>query len=307
MAKRKKKYTAGKKKFESVIATGVILAITAFVYFFAPDLFDGDSQRTGKVLMDGTMQVHFIDVGQGDSALIVTPDGKCILIDAGTNASEPALKFYLDSQNVSEIEYAVMTHPHEDHIGGADMIFDTYKVKNAILPDVTHDTVTFERMLTTIERNNTNLLTSKTGDVYTVGDVSFKILAPVNTKYSSLNDYSVVVRVDYGGTSFMFTGDAEKLSEKEMLAAHDKSEFSCDVLKVGHHGSTTSSSAEFIKAVNPSAAIISCGTGNSYGHPHRETIATLDGEGIEIYRTDLLGNIVFKADGADVTYIKPAA
>ena len=304
MAKRKKIYSKSKKQLESFIAMGVLIAVAAFIYFFAPDLFNGDAQRTGKVVLDGTMQVHFIDVGQGDSALIVTPDGKYVLIDAGTNDSEKALKAYLDSQNVVDIEYAVMTHPHEDHIGGADMIFDTYKVKNAILPDVTHDTVTFERMLTTIERNNTNLLTSKSGDVYTVGDVSFKILAPVNTKYKSLNDYSVVVRVDYGGTSFMFTGDAEKLSEKEMLETHSKSEFACDVLKVGHHGSTTSSSVDFVRAVNPKFAVISCGKDNSYGHPHRETVSTLDGEGIEILRTDLLGNIVFKADGAEV---KPAA
>jgi Predicted hydrolase (metallo-beta-lactamase superfamily) len=302
MAKRKKKYSGAKKKVESVVATGVLIIIGLIVYFFGPDMFNDDSQRTGKVVLDGTMQVHFIDVGQGDSALIVTPDGKNILVDAGTNSSEKDLKFYLDSQDIKEIEYAVMTHPHEDHIGGADMVMNTYDVKNVIMPDVTHDSVTFERMLEAIDRNNVNLITSKLGDVYTVGDVSFKILAPVNAKYSSLNDYSVVIRVEYGGTSFMFTGDAEKLSEKEMLAKHNISEFACDVLKVGHHGSTTSTSREFLSAINPTAAIISCGTGNTYGHPHRETIDSLVDEGVEIYRVDQLGSIVFKADGAEITY-----
>jgi len=308
MAKRKKKYSSSKKKFESVIATGVLILIGLIVYFVVPDLFDDTgSQRAGKILMDGTMQVHFIDVGQGDSALIVTPEGKNILVDAGTNSSEKDLKFYLDSQDVKEIEYAVMTHPHEDHIGGADMVINTYDVKNVIMPDITHDSATFERMLEAIDNNNVNLHTSEIGDVYTVGDVSFKILAPVNAKYSNLNDYSVVIRVDYGGTSFMFTGDAEKLSEKEMLNEHNASEFVCDVLKVGHHGSTTSTSKEFLSAVNPTAAIISCGTGNTYGHPHRETINSLVDEGAEIYRIDQLGTIVFKADGAEVTYIEPAA
>lgn len=291
---------------ESIIATLVIILVAVITYLLGPDLFY-DSQRVDKVLMDGTMQVHFIDVGQGDSALIVTPDGKYILIDAGTNTSEDALKYYLDSQEVKEIEYAIMTHPHEDHIGGADMIFDTYMVKNVILPDVTHDSVTYERMLQAIDRNNINMTTAKSGDIFTVGDVTLKILGPVNTGYTSLNDYSIVVRVDYGGTSFMFTGDAEEVSEKEMLSEHHKTEFTCDVLKVGHHGSTTSSSIDFIKAVNPLVAVISCGTGNSYGHPHRETINTLTNAGIDIYRTDQMGNIVFKADGLNVTYIPPAA
>ena len=307
MAKRKKSYTSSKKKLESVVATGVLIIIGLIVYFFGPDMFDGGSERTGKILMDGTMQVHFIDIGQGDSALIVTPDGKNILIDAGTNSSEKDLKFYLDSQEIKEIEYAVMTHPHEDHIGGADMVINTYDVKNVIMPDVTHDSVTFERMLEAIDKNNVNMITPKVGDVYKIGDVSFKVLAPINTKYSSLNDYSVVIRLDYGGTSFMFTGDAEKLSEKEMLSEHNISEFACDVLKVGHHGSTTSTSIEFLRAVNPTAAIISCATGNSYGHPHRETIDSLVDEGVEIYRIDQLGTVVFKANGADVTYIEPAA
>lgn len=306
MAKRKRNYNKTKKKFESVIATVVIIVVALITYFIGPDIFN-DSQRTGKILMDGTMQVHFIDVGQGDGALIVTPDGKYILIDAGPNSSEKALKTYLDSQEVKEIEYAVMTHPHEDHIGGADMVIDTYKVKNVIMPDVTHDSMTFERMLQSIDNTNTKLITSVSGTVYTVGDVSFKILAPVKESYSNLNDYSIVVRVDYGGTSFMFTGDAEKVSESDMLDVHHNSEFTCDVLKVGHHGSTTSTSKAFLNAVKPLIAVISCGKDNTYGHPHREIIELLNNEGIEIYRTDQKGNIVFKADGMNVTYINPAA
>lgn len=299
MAARKKSYAKTKKKFESVIAVFVIIIIAVFTYFMGPDIFNDDSQRAGKILMDGTMQVHFIDVGQGDSALIVTPDGEYILIDAGTNSSESDLKRYLDSQEIDVIEYAVMTHPHEDHIGGADMIINTYNVKNVIMPDATTTTVTFERMLQAIEQNDVNVIIPNVGDVYTLGDVSFKVLAPVKDKYNNLNDYSVVIRVDYGGTSFMFTGDAEKASEKDMLNEYKSSEFKCDILKVGHHGSNTSTSTEFLNAVNPDIAVISCGTGNTYGHPHGETINSL-GDDIKVYRIDKSGTVVFKANGMSV-------
>ncbi|MCL2517613.1 MAG: MBL fold metallo-hydrolase [Oscillospiraceae bacterium] len=293
-----------KKNGQSIIIIAIIALITIFGAKYFPDLFDAGSTRTGKVLMEGTIEVHFIDVGQGDSTLIVMPDNKYILIDAGTNKSEKALKRYLDSQSVKDIEYAIFTHPHEDHIGGADMVVDTYNVKNVILPDMTHDTVTFERMINAIDKNNVNMIIAESGDVYTVGEVSFKILAPINNSYKNLNDWSVVVRLDYGGTSFMFTGDAEKLVEKEMLNKFPKSEFTCDVLKVGHHGSTTSTSADFLNAVAPIAAVIFCETGNSYGHPHKEIVDLLNDAGVLIYRTDKLGDIVFVADGMNVSVLE---
>lgn len=297
MAKRRKK-----SKAKGIVTAAVVLiAVIAGLFFGKDAIFGGLSDDPSAPVSGGEVQFHFIDVGQGDAALIRTEKGD-ILIDAGTNASEDELKAYLDSLGVTDIEYAVFTHPHEDHIGGADMVLNTYNVKNVVLPDATSTSKTFERMMDAIEAEKCEVIEATPDKTFKVGELTCTILAPISTSYTETNNYSVVIRADYGETSVLFTGDAETHSESEMLERYRfKGLLDCDLLKVGHHGSDTSSSQAFLDAVTPVYAVISCGEGNSYGHPIQAILARYEAMKAEIYRTDLEGSIVFTSTGGEPT------
>jgi beta-lactamase superfamily II metal-dependent hydrolase len=210
------------------IYTVLILFLTAAAGIWGlwqnPGILETITDRAPGIGSDGSMAVHYINVGQGDAQLIVSPDKTAMLIDAGPNSAADSLLAYLDAQNIDELEYAVFTHPHEDHIGGADDVLNKIKVKNVIMPDVSDTTATFSRMLDAIEKNGSAIIISEAGQSFVLGSASFIILAPVSDGYSALNDWSVVLRLDYGKTSFMFTGDAETLSENQMT---DKFDASC--------------------------------------------------------------------------------
>ena len=255
---------------------------------------------------DGDMAVHFLDVGQGDCSLIVLPSGKTVLIDASTNDEGDNIIEYLSYQKVKHIDYFVLTHPHADHIGSAKQIIETLSVGKVVMPDIETDTATFTNLLLAIDKKDIPIHVAKVGDIIKLDNTNMKILGPVN-KTDDLNNMSIVLRLDYGKTSFMFTGDAEEQSEKDMLEKFSSSEFRADVLKVGHHGASTSSSLEFITAISPKYAVISCGKDNTYGHPHTETVNTLNKLGIKYYRTDKVGNVVFSSDGEKVTLLRPTA
>lgn len=292
-------------KFIVLLFILAAIYLTATHYFPELNTYIGDFVGSFTDQTDtgtGELVVHFIDVGQGDATLIRTPSGKNILIDAGPNSSEDALKKYLDGYKIKELDYVIFTHPHEDHIGGADMILNNYKVKSVIIPDLVTNTTTFEKMLAAIEKNGCSVNTPAPGASYSVGEIHFKILAPLNISEKDLNNASIVLKLTYGETSFMFTGDAEKDSEYRMLDKYNKNEFSCNVLKVGHHGSGTSSSSSFIKAVSPSVAVISCGKDNDYGHPHSETTSLFNKLNIKVYRTDKNGSVVARSDGKTVSF-----
>jgi len=184
------------------------------------------------------------------------------------------------------------------------MVLNNYDVKNVIMPDVTHTSATFERMIEAIDNNNVNAIIPSPREKYELGTASFFNLGPVSSGYEELNDYSIVLRLDYGGTSFMMTGDAETLSEKEMLSYFPASEFKCDVLKMGHHGSSTSSCDEFLDAVDANIALISCAKDNDYGHPHREIVEAIKKRAMLSYNTAELGSVVLKADGSTITVIE---
>ena len=294
MARRKKSHGKG-------IVTAVIVLIAVITALLLhKDAFFGVLTDKPSAPTDGELvQFHFIDVGQGDAALIRTPKGD-ILIDAGTNSSEDQLKAYLDQLGVTELEYAVFTHPHEDHIGGADMILNTYTVKRVILPDKEHDSKTFERMLDAIEAEHCEVIMATPDKTFKVGDLTCTILAPIGTAYTELNNYSVVIRAEYGDTSILFTGDAETHSEEEMLERYRfKGVLDCDILKVGHHGSDTSSSQAFLDAVTPVHAVISVGEGNTYDHPKQEILSRYEAMKLTIHRTDREGSIVFTTTGGE--------
>lgn len=256
--------------------------------------FDVDEQT-----LNSDLTVSFIDVGQGDSILIQS-NNEAMLIDAGENDKGTVVVDYLQSHGVENLKYAVGTHPHSDHIGGMDDVLDNIKTENFICPETTYSTATWKSVISSAENSGTQIIYAEPYKSYGVGDATFTIYAPqTNSIYSSLNNYSVVLRLTYGDNSFLFTGDAEKISEKEMLSGGYN--LSADVLKVGHHGSSGSTSQDFLKAVSPDYAVISCGKDNEYGHPHKETLSLLNKSKTEILRTDKLGTIVLTSDGKNVS------
>ena len=245
---------------------------------------------------EGELRVSFIDVGQGDSEFIELPNGETLLIDAGTNETGADVVNYIESLGYSSIDYVVGTHPHEDHIGGLDDVIRTFDVESVYMPKVTADTKTFEDVLDAVDEKGLTINTAKAGVTLVDGDgLSVKMLAPVLDEYDNTNDYSAVIKVVYGDTSFLFTGDAEEYAESLITG-----DVSADVLKVGHHGSSTSTGEAFLERVSPSYAVISCGLGNSYGHPHTETIEKLGG--IPVLRTDEMGTIVATSEGSEISF-----
>ncbi len=239
------------------------------------------------------LSVHYIDVGQADSCLVCLPDGKTMLIDAGNNSDGDDVVGYLHNQGVNRIDFLVGTHPHSDHIGGLDDVIKAFDIGKFYMPRVINTTQTFEDVLDAADAKGLTINTAKDGvRIYSDGETAIDIVAPCKDEYESLNNYSAVVLLKYKDASFVFTGDAETESENEITA-----DIKADVLKIGHHGSSTSSSERFLNRVKPSFAVISCGTDNSYGHPHRETLDKLQRMGVTLYRTDLNGTVICRTDG----------
>jgi beta-lactamase superfamily II metal-dependent hydrolase len=245
------------------------------------------------------LEVNFIDVGQADSIFIKFPEGKTMLIDAGNNDDGDKIISFIKKQCVKKLDVVVGTHPHEDHIGAMDDIINTFNIGKIYMPKVTTTTRTFKDVLTSIAAKNLKITTAMGGMTIPVeDDVKVEILAPNSAHYEDLNNYSAVIKVTYKSTSLLFTGDAEKLSEEEMLKLGFN--LRADVLKVGHHGSSSGTSEEFLSAVSPKYAIISVAKNNDYGHPHKETLRRLAAYGVKVYTTADNGNILVESDGKNI-------
>ncbi|MDR7869749.1 MAG: MBL fold metallo-hydrolase [Tissierellaceae bacterium] len=265
---------------------------------------DSQVNQVNQVSVDGELRVHFIDVGQADAVLIQQinlDSSKNMLIDAGNNSDGEYLVDYLKNQGVESLDYVIGTHPHADHIGGLDDIINSFPIEILLMPKVISNTRTFEEVMDAVADNGLRVTTPVVGTKYTLGDAEFTILAPNSEEYQSLNDYSIASRLVYGENSFIFTGDAESLSEYEILDEFNKEFLNSDVLKVPHHGSSSSTADEFLEAVSPKYGVISSGLDNSYGHPHREIIAKLTKENVEILRTDQQGTIIITSDGKNLS------
>lgn len=259
-----------------------------------------NDENTAFVPDGKTLTVHFLDVGQGDSIFIELPTGKTVLIDASISEASDLIKAYIEGRGHEKIDYLIATHPHADHIGGMRAIVNAFEIGEVWMPNADSTSATYEKLLTAIEDKGLSIHTAKAGkSVLDEENLRLTLLAPCADEYESLNNYSAVVKLTYGKVGFLFTGDAEVLSENEMLASGV--DLSADVLKIGHHGSSTSSSETFLKAVSPKWGVISCGKDNSYGHPHKEILASASKLGITLCRTDLEGTIVFTTDGAEIT------
>ena len=245
------------------------------------------------------MIVHYIDVGQGDSILIQV-NNKNLLIDAGPNSDKKKLLNYLSSLNLDKLDYVIATHPHEDHIGNMDNVINNYNVLAFYAPKVQTTTKTFEKMVDSLKSKNLKINVIKKGtDSIDLGEnTKVTVFSPTKDSYEDLNNYSPVIKIQYGKTSFLFTGDAQKDVEKEILASNE--DISADILKVGHHGSSTSTTNDFLKKVNPSIGVISVGQDNTYNHPNDDTIKRLNENKVTIYRTDKDGTVVFSSDGSKI-------
>lgn len=271
----------------AVLVFIVILALAVYVILEMPE----DMRLGSGVLSDAEVAIHIIDVGQGDAAFIENGDND-ILIDAGPGSSASELLEYLDNLGVYEIEYAFFSHPHEDHIGGADDIINHYKVENVVMPDYYENTACYRKLMEAVDYEGSDLIYSCSGDKFVIGDITVEILSPgPRYKPEDANGVSLVMKVSYGEVDALFTGDAE-VENEEFILRNYPDKLDCEILKVGHHGSSTSSSEEFVYAVSPEVVVISVGEDNSYGHPHIETLALFNSYLDEIHRTDREGDIV---------------
>ncbi|WP_026887096.1 ComEC/Rec2 family competence protein [Clostridium beijerinckii] len=256
-----------------------------------------NNNSTKNSVTDENLKIHYIDVGQGDSELIQV-NGKNILIDAGT--SDKRSLEYLKSIGITRLDYVIATHPHEDHIGSMDDVIINYDIGDFYAPKVTTTTKTYENMINALKSKSLKINVPKVGEKINIGNLVLTFLAPNSSKYDDLNNYSIVIKLEYGKTSFVFMGDAEGVSENEILAK--QLDIQADVLKVGHHGSHSSTTQAFIDKVNPKYAVISCEKGNDYGHPHKETIDKLNNKNIKVFRTDMQGTIIATSNGENITF-----
>ena len=244
------------------------------------------------------LTVHFINVGQGDATLITCGDHS-MLIDAGDNNKGTTVQNYLQKQGIKKLDYLIGTHPDSDHIGGLDVIITKFDCGKIIMPDYTKDTATYRDVIDAMKYKGYKNILPIVGTSYQLGDAEFTLIAP-NNKYSDPNNNSVGLILKHGDKKFLFTGDAEEEAEADIVA--NGIDISCDVYQVGHHGSNTSSFIALLDTSKPEFTVISCGEGNSYGHPRAETLNNFRSRGIKVYRTDEQGTIIAKSDGHTITF-----
>lgn len=304
-------------KKAAVISAAVIAFFALIIYLndalshfdFIPtwkDVYDfaGFSETAGGLTAEGEISVHYIDVGQGDCAFVKT-DGMNVLIDSGEYTAAENVIAYLSDLGIDRLDMVIASHPHSDHIGSMNKVIDKFGADVVVMPKLTAEmiptTSSYEKLLKSIKKCGGKIEYAKVGAVYELAEgCEIEIIAPVKD-YDDLNNYSIVARLRHGNKSFLFTGDIEKTAERDILDSG--MDISADVLKVAHHGSHTSSLKAFLQAVNPEYAVISVGSPNDYGHPHKETTKLLDKLGITIYRTDIDGSIVFISDGENLRIV----
>lgn len=264
------------------------------------DVFAALGMRPATIVPVGELQVHYIDVENADCILVRQGEHN-LLIDAGDVGDDDKILDYLSRHNVEKLDLVVSTHPHADHIGEMATVLEHIPVGRfvmAFMPEGKEPTTrVYLSMLEQLDEKNIPIDEAEPGKIYTLGTAQLQILAPLKED-SDPNAMSVVTRLTFGNRSFLFTGDAEEEVERQILTrgfAVDS-----DVLKAGHHGSRTSTSDPFLRAVNPEIAVITCGEGNSYGHPHTETVVRLNNAGVTTYRADYCGDIVITTDGTSL-------
>lgn len=275
-----------------LVAAGVVVLVVCAVLWrlFPPATWGEPSAVREK----GTLAVRFLDVGQGDCALF-TVDDTAVLIDAGTT-EQPTLPYeLLSAYGVTTLDAVLVSHPHADHIGGLPTVLRHLDVQRVLMPEQEGAGAYYDQTLTALAENHIRRDTPHAGDTFSFGALSATVLGPLATEAEDENDLSLCVRVEYGDVSFLFCGDMTEKEEATLLQLDDG--LAADVLKVAHHGSGASSSRDFLEAVSPRVAVISCGLYNDYGHPHTSALSRLSAVGATVYRTDRRGTITVTTDG----------
>lgn len=257
------------------------------------------SETTGPAPGGDYLRVHYIDVGQADCALLEC-GGEFMLIDGGNPEDSSLVVSYLLNQGVEELKMVVGTHPHSDHIGGLAGVLAVFPTKMVMSPTTTYGSKAFDNFMYYTDQQRLEVTIPSVGDTYTLGSATVTVLGPVKDSYEDVNDTSLVLMVQLGDNRFLFTGDMESQAERDLLEAG--TDLKADVLKVGHHGSHSSTGYRFLREVAPTYGIISCGRGNSYGHPHEEPLSRLKDADVTVYRTDQMGSIVAFTDGQNITF-----
>lgn len=251
-----------------------------------------------KLPENSNFEVHYIDVGQADAALVLCDD-ETMLIDGGNVADSSLIVSYLNKRNISHLDYVIGTHAHEDHIGGLSGALSVTSVGKVYAPKTEADSKAYQNFKSKVQAQGLQITNPTPNETFTLGSSSVRILAPISESVSDLNNTSIVLKITYGSTSFLFTGDAEREEEQDII--NKGYDLSATVLKVGHHGSENSTSYVFLREIMPEYAIISVGKNNSYGHPTEEALSRLRDSDTKVYRTDLQGDIIAKSDGKTVT------
>ena len=300
MQQKKRKRKQKKKQWLVALLT-VVCVLAAFCIFNENTGQKGTANDHGSTISgdDATgMEVHFIDVGQGDATLIKA-DGHYMLIDAGENDKGTAVQLYLKKQGVERLDYLVLTHTDSDHIGGADVIISKFDIGQIFMSDFKKDNKTYRELMESMQYKHMTYTTPEVGAEFALGNATFTIIAP-NGDYDDPNNSSIALILDYGENSFLFSGDCEEEAEQDILA--NGINLDVDVYQVGHHGSRSSSSEDFLDAMSPECAVISCAEKNSYGHPHARTLNNLRARKIKVFRTDEQGSIIAFSDGKEITW-----
>lgn len=266
----------------------------------APVSSETETSITQSVEVDGDSSfcITFIDVGQADSALVEC-DGHYMLIDGGNVADSDLIYTVLEKNCVSHLDYVVATHAHEDHVGGLSAALELCTVDTVYCSVTEYSSKAFTNFAAKAKKRGAPITVPKAGESFSLGSSTATVLAPLK-KYDDTNNMSIVLKISYGETSFLFAADAERESEADMYEAG--ADLSATLLKVGHHGSNTSSTYLFLREVMPQYAIISVGEGNSYGHPHEETLSRLRDAEVKVYRTDECGDIICRSDGKQLSF-----
>ncbi len=292
------------KRIFVIILITFAVATTVSACLLSPLTSD---EAAKEITAEKELKAHFIDVGQGDSIFIELPDAGSILIDAGTKTQGGTVVSTIESLGYENIDYLIFTHPHEDHIGGGIDVIQAFDIGQIWMTKTSHTTKTYENLLLAIAEKGLMIDEAKDGKiVIEKGELKAWIISPGKT-YKSLNNMSVVLALSYGDTSFLFTGDAESEAEEDMIQNMIRSSYlrfsEVNVLKVAHHGSSTSTSELFLDIVSPEIAVISVGDGNPYGHPSQAVLDRLESCGAKIYRTDEHGTITITSDGHSLTIV----
>lgn len=280
-----------KFKYKSYKILKIILTISAIIISISFLTQNNNDSYQNQMI------IHYIDVGQGD-CILIQANNRNLLIDSGPSSNRKDLLEYLEKLNIKKLDYIIATHPHEDHIGNMDTIIKRYNIGSFYSPKVITSSNTFESMISALVDKNLKINVLKKGvkGIDLGKNVEIQVFSPLeNISSDNLNDYSPIIKITFVNNSFLFTGDAEVSTESIVLSENNN--LNCDILKVGHHGSSTSTSSNFLTSVNPSVAIIPVGKNNSYGHPTPEVLSLLDSYNIRTFRTDINGTIIAISDG----------